>query len=204
MALLFNINNNFKNRSIVLVNSNVEITKKIIRENFIFLVDNQNNVHSINLLNSEYFNATLNKTDFYSMTHLTNRDEEKLNQLIQKNNFIYKKEAKTYFTIGKIIKRYQHPKSDKLFLLDIDVKEEKYITIVTNTLNSLENELVVIARLGAMMSNGLEIKPNKIMDFESKAMLCSYKSLNIIQEKEGIILLDKNEYKNKIGQEFEF
>ncbi|WP_406615224.1 TyrS-associated PheT N-terminal domain-related protein TapR [Mycoplasmopsis hyopharyngis] len=203
MSIFFNFDKNFEKQALILVNSNIKICKTIDTNDGIFFVDEQSNVHSFNSLKANNFKKTLEKTKNYSMTHLDLADEEKFKKIVKKHKLNIKLEEKTYFTIGKIIKRYSHPKSDKLFLLDIDINEEKPITIVTNTLESTENKIVVIARLGAMMPSGLEIKPNKIMDFESKAMLCSYKTLGLSKEKEGIIILE-SKFENKIGQEFDF
>lgn len=203
MSIFFNLDKNFEKQALILVNSNIKICKTIHTNEGIFFVDEQSNIHSFNSLKANNFKKTLEKTKNYSMTHLDLEDEERFKKIVKKNKLNIKLEEKTYFTIGRIIKRYNHPKSDKLFLIDVDTKEEKPITIVTNTLESTENKIIVIARLGAMMPSGLEIKPNKIMDFESKAMLCSYKSLGLDHQKEGIIILDSI-FKDKIGQEFDF
>lgn len=203
MSLFFNIENNFENQVIIVVNSNIQITKEIKTNKYIFFVNDNNEIHSLNILKNTDFLESIKKTQKYSLTHLTTNEELRLQKILKRNKINIKLENFTYFTIAKIIKRYNHPKSDKLFLLDLDVNEEKPLTIVTNTLNSLENSIVVIARLGAIMPSGLEIKPNKIMDVESEAMLCSYKSLNLDNTKEGIIILEK-QYENQIGKEFDF
>lgn len=92
-----------------------------------------------------------------------------------------------HFVVGEIIKRTQHPKSDKLFVLDVKTKEE--LKIVTNSLNSLEGKKVVVAEIGAILPSGLEIVPSKVMGVLSQGMLCGGETL-LKEPTEGVLIVE--------------
>ncbi|QKT05232.1 TyrS-associated PheT N-terminal domain-related protein TapR [Mycoplasma sp. OR1901] len=185
------LNENFANTSIVFVDSNIDNKNKIYGDKIVFFVDKNNNISSINILdNNKYLIDNNNK--FFKL------NEDQIN--------IIKKESERLglnlneikmFQYGKIIKRTVHPKSDKLFVLDVDFNEEKTTQIITNTLETLEGEVCVFARIGATTFAGLEIVSGKVMNVESNGMVTSYKTLGI--NKEGLIFGNDA----KVGQEFD-
>lgn len=102
----------------------------------------------------------------------------------------YKMEnTKSYFSIGEVVERTVHPKSDKLFVLK--VKVEKDLQIVTNSLNSLVGTKVVVARIGAVLPSGLSIVHSKVMGIESEGMLCGGETLGK-DKTEGVLLVEGN------------
>ena len=100
------------------------------------------------------------------------------------------KEVKHYFKVGKVLSRTTHPKSERLFLLEVDIKDEK-LQIVTNSLNSTEGKNVVVATLGATLPSGLEIVESKVMGVESQGMLCGAETLQI-GKSEGVYIPEGN------------
>lgn len=95
----------------------------------------------------------------------------------------------SYFSIGEVIERNVHPKSEKLFLLKVRV--EKDLQIVTNSLNSLVGTKVVVARIGAVLPSGLSIVHSKVMGIESEGMLCGGETLDK-EKTEGVLLVEGN------------
>lgn len=95
------------------------------------------------------------------------------------------------FSVGKIISRENHPKSEKLFVLK--VQTDKELTIVTNSLNSTKGNNVVVANVGAILPSGLEIKHSKVMGMESEGMLCGGETLGLEKTDGVLIVNDKTE-----------
>lgn len=100
----------------------------------------------------------------------------------------------SHFSVGEVISREVHPKSEKLFVLK--VKTEKELQIVTNSLNSLVGTRVVVARIGAILPSGLMITHSKVMGVESEGMLCGGETLGK-EKTEGVLLVEKN-----VGEDF--
>lgn len=96
------------------------------------------------------------------------------------------KEAKHYFVIGNVAKREVHPKSERLFLLSVNVGD-KELSIVTNSTNSLEGNNVVVARVGATLPSGKEIVYSKVMGVYSEGMLCGGETLGL-EKTEGVYI----------------
>lgn len=108
----------------------------------------------------------------------------------QKNFFVSQKiefDFNGHFTVGEIIKRTNHPKSDKLFVLEVMTKEK--LQIITNSLNSVEGKKVVVAEVGAILPSGLEIVPSKVMGFLSQGMLCGGETL-FKEPTNGVLLVE--------------
>ena len=77
------------------------------------------------------------------------------------------------------------------------------LQIVCGAPNVAEDQKVVVAKIGAIMPSGLEIKPSQLRGVDSYGMLCSQKELglpNAPQEK-GIYVLENT---SKAGEEFLF
>lgn len=109
----------------------------------------------------------------------------------------------TNIVIGKILNISKHPDADKLVVLNVDIGEKTQI--VTGAKNIKENDYVVVAKVGAKLSNGLKIKKSKLRGVESNGMLLSYEELgfnkSVINKdfEDGVIILNK-EY--SLGSDF--
>ncbi len=75
--------------------------------------------------------------------------------------------------IGKIVEYDKHPNADKLTLLKVDVGAEEPLQIVCGAPNHKLNDMVVVAKVGAVLGGDFKIKKSKIRDVESYGMLCS-------------------------------
>jgi len=106
-------------------------------------------------------------------------------------------QAKQYdkIVVGKILEIKKHPQADKLSLVKVDVGFEK-LEIVCGATNIKTGQLVPVALVGAVLANGLEIKPVEIRSVKSNGMLCAADELNLGDDHSGIMILEQG----KIGQ----
>lgn len=106
-----------------------------------------------------------------------------------------------HIVVGKVIEIEEHPDSDHMHICKVDVKDE-VLQIVCGAPNVALNQLVVCARINAVMPSGLIIKPSKLRGTTSDGMLCSARELNLpdAPQVRGILILDENEY--TIGESF--
>lgn len=110
----------------------------------------------------------------------------------------YKKESG--FKIGKIISLEDHPESNHLHILKVDIGSE-ILDIVCGANNVFLNAVVVVATIGTTMFDGSLIKKGKLLGVTSNGMCCSEKELNLTddQNKRGLLILDDT---YEVGQDF--
>ena len=98
------------------------------------------------------------------------------------------------FKIAKILKVNKHPNADKLKLCDVSLGGKEVIKVVCGAKNAREGLVTIYAPPGSVIPKSkMKIKIAKIRGIESSGMLCSESELNISNESDGIIELDKNE-----------
>ena len=98
------------------------------------------------------------------------------------------------FKIAKILKVNKHPNADKLKLCDVSLGGKEVIKVVCGAKNAREGLVTIYAPPGSIIPKSkMKIKIAKIRGIESSGMLCSESELNISNESDGIIELDKNE-----------
>ncbi|WFG98218.1 tRNA-binding protein [Spiroplasma citri] len=99
------------------------------------------------------------------------------------------------FIVGKILERKKHPNSDKLNICQVDIGLSTE-QIICGADNCDIDQLVVVARVGAIMPSGLKIVPSELRGVISNGMLCSERELGlpvtIIGKK--IMLLSNQQY----------
>jgi len=99
---------------------------------------------------------------------------------------------------GRILKIEKHPNAEKLTVCTLDCASEK-LTIVCGAKNMAEGDIVPVAKIGASLPCGLEIKPAELRGVKSFGMLCSEKELGLAKESSGLMILDKN---TVVGESF--
>ena len=106
------------------------------------------------------------------------------------------------FVVGKVVEKKQHESADKLSVCQVDIGEET-VQIVCGAPNVAENQKVVVAKVGAVMPSGTEIKAASLRGVDSYGMICSKKELGLpdASEKKGIYVLEDS---YKVGQVFDF
>lgn len=104
--------------------------------------------------------------------------------------------------VGKILEIKPHPNADRLRLAKVDVGPEmnsgQAIEIVCGASNITPGQFVPVALIGAVLPNGLEIKPVEIRGVKSNGMLCAQAELGLGQDHNGIMILNKA----RAGQNF--
>lgn len=102
------------------------------------------------------------------------------------------------FVVGYVLTRENHPDATRLNVTTVDVGEET-LQIVCGAKNVDKGQKVVVAKPGAVMKNGLYIKPSELRGVESNGMICSKRELGLPQEEEGIYVLPES---YNVGDEF--
>ncbi len=103
----------------------------------------------------------------------------------------------TNVVIGKVIECKMHPESDHLHLCKIDVGNE-VLDIVCGAPNMKEGIKVMVAKVGAILPGGVEIKKARLAGYDSCGMCCSLSELGIEakyqseEDKNGIHILEED------------
>lgn len=93
---------------------------------------------------------------------------------------------------GKIEKISPHPDADKLVICQINLGNPERSQIVTGATNIKEGDIVPVSIPGAVLANGMKIKPAKLRGVDSHGMLCSETELGVAEEAEGIWILPQD------------
>lgn len=97
--------------------------------------------------------------------------------------------------VGFVQKVEPHPNSDRLSLCQVDIGQEKPLSIVCGAPNVAAGQKVPVAVAGTRLPNGQEIKKAVIRQVESLGMICSGNELGLDpsllspEEQEGIMVL---------------
>ncbi|MCU7558305.1 YtpR family tRNA-binding protein [Macrococcus capreoli] len=104
------------------------------------------------------------------------------------------------FVVGYVETCEKHPDADKLNVTTVDVGTEK-LQIVCGAKNIAQGQKVVVAKVGAVMPSGMQIKDAELRGVPSKGMICSERELGFTdsEEKKGILVLDDA---RQIGEDF--
>lgn len=95
------------------------------------------------------------------------------------------------FVVGYVRECVPHPDSDHLSITQIEVDNEEVIQIVCGASNIAAGQKVVVAKVGAMMPDGMAIWDGELRGEPSHGMVCSAKELGIkdASTKKGILVL---------------
>lgn len=106
------------------------------------------------------------------------------------------------FVVGFVASIEKHENADKLSVCQVDVGDET-LQIVCGASNVGAEQHVVVAKVGAIMPSGLEIKKTSLRDVDSFGMICSKKELGLptTDDEKGIYILTD---KVKAGDPFQF
>jgi phenylalanyl-tRNA synthetase beta chain len=101
--------------------------------------------------------------------------------------------------VGFVKSKTPHPDAQKLSVCEVDVGEQ-ILTIVCGAPNVAKGQWVPIALPGAILPNGLEIKPTTLRGVESNGMICSSSELGMPKMNDGIMPLDESVGELKCGK----
>ncbi|UOQ86328.1 YtpR family tRNA-binding protein [Gracilibacillus salinarum] len=165
------------------------------------IVDDQSNeIVGYNIFHaSNYFSSLTN-----GKIKLTDDMVSEIAKAFEQNNVPEKLDIdlSPKFVVGYVHDIAQHDNADKLKVCQVDVGSGQ-LQIVCGAPNIDKGQKVVVAKVGAIMPSGMEIKPTKLRGVDSAGMICSQKELglpNAPQEK-GIYVLPAD---HEIGSEFQF
>ncbi|MCL2335449.1 MAG: phenylalanine--tRNA ligase subunit beta, partial [Endomicrobia bacterium] len=82
----------------------------------------------------------------------------------------------------------KHPNADKLSLCSVSDGANNY-SIVCGAANVAAGQTIPLAKIGALLPGGFEIKKSKIRGVESEGMICSEQELGLKDKSEGIMVL---------------
>jgi len=92
--------------------------------------------------------------------------------------------------VGRVLERRPHPQADRLSLCRVDIGQVHTLPIVCGAPNVAQGQLVAVARPGAALSDGKEIRQTEIRGETSRGMICSEAELGLGEDSEGIMVLD--------------
>ncbi len=102
--------------------------------------------------------------------------------------------------IGKILSCEKHPDADKLNVCQVDIGLGTR-QIVCGAANVVDAKFVAVATIGAILPDGLEIKPTKLRGVESDGMICSASEIGLPNIGSGIMILDDSIGELESGRE---
>lgn len=133
---------------------------------------------------------------------LTQEQVETINGLLSQQGFdAITVDNTPKFVIGQVTTCEPHPDSDHLHVTQVSVGEET-LQIVCGAPNVAQGQLVVVAKVGAVMPSGLIIWPGALRGVASNGMLCSARELGLpnAPQVKGILVLENGQ----VGQPFNF
>ena len=93
------------------------------------------------------------------------------------------------FVVGKVLEVAKHPDADRLSVCDVDDGSGDPRTIVCGAPNVAAGQTVAVARPGAIMPDGTELRGAKLRGVHSDGMILAEDELGIGDDHAGIIVL---------------
>lgn len=133
---------------------------------------------------------------------LSETDVEKVNALIEKSGFEKSLEPNDgpSFVVGHVKSCEPVEGSDHLNVTQTEINDGQVVQIVCGAANIAEGQKVVVAKVGAVMPDGMIIWPGELKGVTSKGMVCSARELGLPQESKGIMVLDDESETGKAFQ----
>lgn len=91
--------------------------------------------------------------------------------------------------VGEILSVEPHPNADKLRICQVNIGQDKPLTLVSAAQNVRPHLRVPVACLESTLFDGTKIKRAKLRGIESEGMMCSAKELGRIESAEGLLEL---------------
>lgn len=138
--------------------------------------------------------------------HLSADDVAKLNAYLQTHEFPgdIQFDNEPRFVVGYVKSMTDHPRSDHLKITQTEIDGGRELQIVSGSPNMRADIKVVVAKVGAMMPDGMIIWPGELRGTESDGMICSGRELklpNAPQVPGALILPDDFQ---EVGEPFDF
>ncbi|MFD1455623.1 YtpR family tRNA-binding protein [Levilactobacillus lanxiensis] len=137
--------------------------------------------------------------------NLSTEDVAALNTALEDAGFAGELVAETSsrFIVGYVKTATPHPDSDHLLVTETVVDNDESLQIVSGSPNMQADIKVVVAKVGAMMPNGLIIWPGELRGVASNGMICSGRELGLANapQKPGALILPDDYV---VGEPFDF
>ncbi|MGB1580102.1 MAG: phenylalanine--tRNA ligase subunit beta [Nevskiales bacterium] len=91
--------------------------------------------------------------------------------------------------VAEVLAVEAHPDADKLRVCKVNDGSAESLQIVCGAANVAVGMRVPLARIGAVLPNGMKIKPAKLRGMESSGMLCSAVELGLAEQADGLMPL---------------
>ncbi len=91
--------------------------------------------------------------------------------------------------VARIVQIDPHPDADKLRVCQVDDGSGELLQIVCGAPNAAKDLVVPLARIGAVLPDGMKIGKAKMRGVESFGMLCSARELGLSQDHAGLLEL---------------
>ncbi|WHQ37273.1 YtpR family tRNA-binding protein [Spiroplasma sp. SV19] len=165
----------------------------IIKKELVFFHNKNKQDYSFNLLNASQHLITKLRSGINSDNQLLVTE---LATMFKKEGYLFQNiNIKPQFVVGQILERKQHPNSDKLNICQVTIGPE-IVQIICGADNCDVGQLVVVARVGAIMPSTIQIIPSELRGVISNGMLCSERELGLPVSSVGkkIMLLSSKQY----------
>lgn len=183
---------------LIVFESNVNPDKVVKRDDLTVLYKD-GKIIGINLFNiSEIIKIKMNGL----IPIINDRLLQVINNILANHDFpILEAKKESGFRVATILECEEHPESEHLHILKVDVGEKEPLDIVCGAYNARVGLKCVCATPFTFMPNGQQIIPSKLLGVQSNGMLCSGRELNLpgYAEKHGLLELDDN---YNIGSDF--
>ena len=125
---------------------------------------------------------------------------ETLNSIGLEVDRVQKYDIPKRIIFGRVLECVKHPDADKLNVCQVDLGTciRQIVCGASNVRAGLD---VIVATIGAVMSNGLVIKPVVLRDVASEGMICSASEIGLESFEEGILEIDGSIGEYFLGQE---
>ncbi|MGH8495095.1 MAG: phenylalanine--tRNA ligase subunit beta, partial [Gammaproteobacteria bacterium] len=91
--------------------------------------------------------------------------------------------------VGKVLDVARHPDADKLTVCQVDAGSGERLTIVCGAPNVHAGMTAPLAKVGASLPGGMQIRAARLRGIESQGMLCSGRELELSPDASGILPL---------------
>ncbi|MFD1126086.1 YtpR family tRNA-binding protein [Lentilactobacillus raoultii] len=190
---------------VIILNQNVKDQKTVIHDDIVRIYDPKNNqTLGYNFLHASQVLPEITRQN--GQVDLSATQVKKLNQTLAAADFPtdLQQDKTARFVVGYVKSMTDHPHSNHLKITQTTVDHQQDLQIVSGSPNMRAGIKVVVAKVGAMMPNGLIIWPGKLRGVESDGMICSGRELQIPNAPQvpGALVLP-DDYQN-VGEPFDF
>jgi len=130
--------------------------------------------------------------DYIDLELDDNQVSDALTSLGLECNIISKGFSFSNVVLGKVLEVVDHSDSDHLKICTVDIGQKELSQIICGANNVKPNMFVPVAKVGSTLNNGeFKIKKAKLRGIESFGMICSEKELDVSNNHDGIMEIEK-------------